>query len=187
MTGTVERKTSQIYAVSLIALILSGIGLVAAFAGPAPNPTAPPARTVEITMTVGEGLVVSGWNNTCQCAVAIDTPAADTEKVIGEYVRWEPSALVINKGDTVRLTVKNPRGGDHSFTIESGAGSFTGTTSVTVQGRENSGNPAGTQSVIEFTALKAGTYTFICAIPYDDEAHKCHPDHETLTGTLIVV
>jgi plastocyanin len=106
----------------------------------------------------------------------------------GEYVRWAPSTLVVNKGDTVTLTIINPRGGDHGFMILAQAGDFSGTTvGPLVQGRENSGNPEGTSVTISFTALKAGTYTYICPIPYDDAAHKCHPDHETITGTLVVL
>ncbi len=148
----------------------------------------PAARTVAFTVTIDEGLVVTGWNNTCQCAVEIDSPAADTEKVVGEYVRWAPSVIIINAGDTVSLTVKNPRGGDHSFSIDACAATFSGTTnSGTVQGRANSGNPQGTEATIGFTALKAGTCGFRCTIPYDDAANECHPDHDTLTGTLVVL
>ena len=171
-------------AVGALALVLSIVALgLGATRGPAV-----PARTVAYTVTIDEGLIVTGWNNTCQCAVEIDTPAADTEKVVGEYVRWAPSVIIVNAGDTVKLTVVNPRGGDHSFAIEAPAGALTGTTSSgVVQGRENSGNPRGTQVTIDFTALKAGTYVFRCTIPFDDAQNKCHPDHETLTGTLIVL
>src|SRR3970282_1699531 len=136
---------------------------------------APAARTVAYTVTIDEGLIVTGWNNTCQCAVEIDTPAADTEKVIGEYVRWAPNVIIVNAGDTVQLTIKNPRGGDHSFAIEAVAGAFSGTTaSGTVEGRDNSGNPAGTQATIEFTALKPGTYVFRCVTPFDDDTNRGH-------------
>ena len=148
----------------------------------------PAARTVAFTATIDEGLIVTGWNNTCQCAVEIDSPAADTEKVVGEYVRWSPSVIIVNAGDTVRLTVKNPRGGDHSFSIDACAAAFSGTTSSgNVQGRDNSGNPQGTEATIVFTALNAGTCVFRCTIPYDDAGNKCHPDHDTLTGTLVVL
>jgi len=147
-----------------------------------------PARTVAITVTIDEGLVVTGYNTTCNCAVEIDSPEADTEKVVGEYVRWAPNVIIINTGDTVTLTVKNPRGGDHSFAIESSTGDFSGTTtSGTVEGRANSGNPDGTEATITFTALKPGTYVFLCTIPFDDAQDHCHPDHATLTGTIVVL
>ncbi len=168
----------------VVALLLSIVAAGLTFARP--SGVAP--RTLAITVTIDEGMIVTGWNNTCQCAVEIDTAAADTEKVVGEYVRWAPNVIIINAGDTVRLTVKNPRGGDHSFAITASAGAFSGTTSSgTVEGRRNSGNPAGTEVTIEFTALKPGTYVFLCTIPFDDAQNECHPDHDTLTGTLIVL
>ncbi len=171
-------------AIGVVALVLAAVGIGLVYAR-APSPT---GRTVAYTVTIDEGLIVTGWNNTCRCAVEIDTPAADTEKVVGEYVRWAPSVIIINAGDTVKLTVKNPRGGDHSFALVAGTGAFSGTTSTgTVQGRANSGNPVGTEVTIEFTALKAGTYVFLCTIPFNDAQNKCHPDHETLTGTLVVL
>lgn len=171
-------------ALGVVALVLSIAAVGLTFARP--SGVAP--RTLAITVTIDEGLIVTGWNNTCQCAVEIDTPAADTEKVVGEYVRWAPNVITINVGDTVRLTVNNPRGGDHSFAIESTTGAFSGTTSSgTVQGRANSGNPAGMQVTIEFTALKPGTYVFRCTIPFNDAQDQCHPDHETLTGTIVVL
>ncbi len=171
-------------ALGAVALILAVAGLGLSYAKP--SGVAP--RTVAYTVTIDEGMIVTGWNNTCQCAVEIDTPAADTEKVVGEYVRWAPNVIIVNAGDTVQLTVKNPRGGDHSFAIEAAAGSFSGTTiSGTVEGRRNSGNPAGTQATITFTALKPGTYVFLCTIPFVDATNSCHPDHATLTGTIIVL
>ena len=176
---------------SRIALALGAVALILAIAGlgvsyAKPSGVAP--RTVEYTVTIDEGQIVTGWNNTCQCAVEIDTPAADTEKVVGEYVRWAPGVIVVNAGDTVKLTIMNPRGGDHAFAIDATAGSFSGTTaSGTVQGTKNSGNPAGTSATISFTALKPGTYVFRCTISYDDATNKCHPDHNTLTGTIVVL
>ncbi len=184
-TGSVGQGIPRLaVALGVVALVLSiaAVGLTYA----RPSGVAP--RTLEITATIDEGMIVTGWNNTCQCAVEIDTPAADTEKVVGEYVRWAPNVIIINAGDTVRLTVKNPRGGDHSFAIDASAGAFSGTTSSgEVQGRTNSGNPAGAQVTIEFTALKSGTYVFRCTIVFDDAQNKCHPDHDTLTGTLVVL
>ncbi len=171
-------------ALGAIALILSIAGLGISYA----KPSGAAPRTVEYTVTVDEGQIVTGWNNTCQCAVEIDTPAADTEKVVGEYVRWAPGVIIVNAGDTVKLTVKNPRGGDHSFAIEAGTGSFSGTTVTgNIQGTKNSGNAAGTQATIEFTALKPGTYVFRCVTPFDDAANQCHPDHDTLSGTIVVL
>jgi len=165
---------------------MSGMAVTAAYSKPAAS--GPTPRDVAMTVVIGEGEVVVGWNNTCNCAVQLDTPAADTEVVAGEYVRWAPIVMVINAGDRVTLTVQNPRHGDHGFVIDAPAGAFSGTTAAAVvQGRDNSGLAAGGESVISFTALKPGTYTYFCPVPYDEAANKCHPDHDTLTGTLIVL
>lgn len=184
-TGSVGQGVTKLaIALGVVALVLS----IAAVGLTFTKPSGVAPRTLAITVTIDEGFIVTGWNNTCQCAVEIDTPAADTEKVVGEYVRWAPNVITINTGDTVKLTVNNPRSGDHSFAITASAGAFSGTTSSgTVQGRANSGNPAGTQVTIEFTALKPGTYVFLCTIAFNDAQDKCHPDHETLTGTLVVL
>ena len=183
-TGKGQGSSRLAVALGVLALVLSIAALGLTYAKP--SSVAP--RTLAITVTIDEGLVVTGYNSTCQCAVEIDSPEADSEKVVGEYVRWAPNVITINSGDTVRLTVKNPRGGDHSFAVLASAGDFSGTTtSGTVQGRANSGNPEGTQATIEFTALKPGTYTFLCTILFDDALDQCHPDHATLTGTLVVL
>lgn len=182
-----ERKLAVgVLVVSVIAVVMSGMAVTAAYSKPAAS--GPTPRDVAMTLVLSEGQIVVGWNNTCNCAVQLDTPAADTEVVAGEYVRWAPDTIVVNVGDKVTLTIKNPRGGDHGFVIEAPSDAFSGTTVAgVIQGRKNSGNADGTQAVISFTALKPGTYTYICPIPYDDAMNKCHPDHETITGTIIVL
>ncbi len=176
-----------VIAVSVIAVVMSGMAVTAAYSKPSTSATLAP-RNLAATVMIDEGQVVVGWNETCNCAVQLDTPAADTEVVAGEYVRWAPNVLIMNAGDTMTLTVKNPRNGDHGFALIAPSDAFSGQTSAAVvQGKKNSGNPEGTSAVITFTALKPGTYTFICPLPYDDALHHCHPDHETLTGTLIVL
>jgi plastocyanin len=172
---------------SALAITMSGMALATAFTQPAATSNVTP-RSVAMTLVLDEGQVVTGWNDTCNCAVQLDTPSADSEVIAGEYVRWAPSTLVMNAGDTLTLTIKNPRGGDHGFLIEAQAGDFSGTTAAaSIQGRRNSGNPEGTSAVITFTALKPGTYTYICPLPFDDAVNHCHPDHDTITGTLIVL
>lgn len=188
MAPLLERKSAiALVLVSVLAITMSGIAVATAFSqSAAPSGVAP--RTLAMTLLLDEGQVVTGWNDTCNCAVQLDTPAADSEVIAGEYVRWAPSTLVMNAGDTLVLTIKNPRGGDHGFAIMAPSDAFSGTTTAAVvQGRANSANPAGTSATITFTALKAGTYTYICPLPFDDAAHQCHPDHDTITGTLIVL
>jgi hypothetical protein len=120
---------------------MSGLALATVFTQPTATTTVAP-RSLAMTVVLDEGQVVTGWNDTCNCAVQLDTPSADSEVIAGEYVRWAPSTLVMNAGDTLALTIKNPRGGDHGFAILAPADAFSGTTAAAVvQGRTNSGNP----------------------------------------------
>ena len=176
--------TKLALALAIVALLLgiASLGVaVTKSAGPAPT-------TRHFTITVGERFIVTGVNSSSGLSAPIDTPPADEEGVTGEYVTFEPDVLVCNVGDTVVLTIKNPRGGDHSFSIEAAPGDFSGTTSSgVIQGRANSANPLGTEASISFTCGKAGVYVFRCMIAYDDANNKCHPDHESIMGHLIVM
>ena len=182
-----ERKSAMaVLAVSAMAIVMSAVAVTAAYSKPAA--TTQPAKAVEMTLILDEALVTVAWNNTCQCVVQLDTPAADEEIAAGEFIRWAPNNIVINHGDTVTLTVKNPRGSDHGFMIDAPSDAFSGTTVVPMlKGVENSGNPDGSVAIITFTALKPGTYVFRCPIAFDDATHQCHPDHEALTGTIVVL
>ena len=84
-------------ALAVVALVLSIAALGLTYAKP--SGVAP--RTLAITVTIDEGLVVTGYNSTCQCAVEIDSNEADTEKVVGEYVRWAPNVIIIPGARTV--------------------------------------------------------------------------------------
>ncbi len=172
--------------VSVIAVVMSGMAVSAAYSKPASTPDA--ARTVEMTLSLDIAQVTVGWNDTCACVVQLDTPAVDSEVVAGEFIRWAPNTIVINHGDTVKLTLKNALETDHGFVIDAPSDAFSGTTVVaTLKGTENSGNPDGSSAAITFTALKAGTYVYRCPLPFVDATHQCHPDHEGLTGTIIVL
>jgi FtsP/CotA-like multicopper oxidase with cupredoxin domain len=172
--------------VSVIAIVMSGMAVSAAYSKPATVPDA--ARTVEMTLSLDIAQVTVGWNDTCACVVQLDTPAVDSEVVAGEFIRWAPNTIVINHGDTVKLTVKNPLETDHGFVIDAPSEAFTGTTVVgLLKGTENGAPEGGSSAVITFTALKPGTYVYRCPLPFIDATHQCHPDHEGLTGTLIVL
>ena len=171
-------------ALGIVALLLGAgaLGLVLTKSG------APAARTLHYTIFVGERVIVTGINSTTGLVAPIDTAPADEEGLTGEYVRWEPDILVANAGDTIVLTIQNPRKTDHSFAIESAAGDFTGTTSSgTIQGRTNSGEPQGTEVTITFTAVKPGVYLFRCVTVFVDASNMCHPDHESIVGHIIVM
>ena len=98
-----------------------------------------------------------------------------------EYHRWEPAVLVVHKGDTVNLTVTNPRKHPHSF-VMTGYGLDSGSLA-----------PRGGTWNIQFVADKTGVYKFICGIAFDanDPANpnddNCDPDHSTIVGYLVVL
>ena len=79
------------------------------------------------------------------------------EELTGEFHRWEPSVLMINKEGTVNLTVTNPRSYAHSFILpEFGVG----TSRLKSRG--------GTDEV-SFVADQTGVFQFACDLPYDEE------------------
>ena len=102
---------------------------------------------------------------------------SDGEKEVAyvELHQWEPNIIVVNKGDTVILDVKNPRKHIHSLSVPAfGA-------------RTDTLEPRTGEDVIQFVADKAGTFDFICSTPYVPQKNYCDPDHNMMTGTLIVL
>lgn len=155
---------------------------------PGPQGVREAPKTYNVTISADSAEILTGYNLTCNCSVEIDSTSADTEMVVGENSRWAPIVLFMYVGDTMNLTVKNPTNPDHSFKVVSRLGDFSGKTNTSiVQGVENSGNLDGAEQTISFTALKAGTYKFECALVFDDLLHHCEPDHDTMTGVLIVL
>ncbi len=98
-----------------------------------------------------------------------------------EYHRWEPEVLVVHKGDTVNLTVTNPRKHPHSFVL-TGYALDSGLLAPRV----------GTWTT-QFVADKTGVFKFYCAIAYDPKVlsdpndDDCDPDHSTIVGYLVVL
>jgi len=181
------RRSVAPLAIGVVALVLSLIATGLTFAQ-APTEAKPQPTLREFTLIMGEGEIIGFVNSTTGQAYLEDRPEADEEGIIGEFHRWEPAVLVVNKGDTIRLTVKNPRSNDHSFQIVATTGDFSGTTGTgDIQGKTNSGTTTGTEKTIEFTANKAGIFKFICATPHDHENHKCDPDHPRMVGYIIVL
>ena len=86
-----------------------------------------------------------------------------------ENHRWDPSVLVVHKGDTVNLRIVNDDDHIHSL--------------VMIDYAINSGRLAAGQSVTKtFVADKAGVFLFECGIPYTPP-NDCAPDHLTVDGT----
>jgi heme/copper-type cytochrome/quinol oxidase subunit 2 len=99
------------------------------------------------------------------------------DQLITEFNQWVPNVIVVLKGDTVKLQVSNPRDSVHSlaipdFNIDTGAI-----------------DPNGGTATVEFVADKAGTFPFMCNTKWDatKDPELCEPDHELMTGTLIVL
>ncbi len=175
----------------MLALVIAALVVSVGAIGFALVQAAAPARAPivrEFTIIMGEGEILTGINDTTGYAVPIGAPNADDETVAGEYHRWEPAVLVMFVGDTIRLTVKNPRSNDHSWSLTAQPGEFSGILSTgDILGKSNSGSPTGTQKVIEFTALKPGVYKFVCATPHDHLNDKCDEDHPTMVGYVVVL
>ncbi len=99
------------------------------------------------------------------------------DELISEFYHWEPSVLVVFKGDKVVLNVSNPRGTIHSFGIPA-FGVETGPLA-----------PRGGEATVEFVADRAGSFPYLCTIPWDSttDPEECHPDHKYMTGVLLVL
>ena len=89
---------------------------------------------------------------------------------------FDPSMIVVRRGDTVRLRVMNLTFATHGFEIQ-GYGIGTG---------RLPGGPKG-QETLTFVANKAGLFKFHCNIPYNPTTGDCSPDHETQVGYLVVL
>ena len=70
--------------------------------------------------------------------------------VIGANFSFTPSSITVNKGDKVKITLKNS-GGFHDLLIE---GYDVGTPKI----------QAGAESSFEFVADKAGTFEYYCSV-----------------------
>ena len=83
------------------------------------------------------------------------------------YDKFLPQTVTVLKGDTVKIVLNNiDMDMDHGFAIDA-----YGINQVV---------KAGQTITIEFTADKAGVFTFYCTIP-------CGPGHSEMTGQLIVL
>ena len=118
-------------------------------------------KTQALTVFLGEGEVISEVNG--------------EDVLSGEFHRWEPGILVVNRGDLVVLTVKNPRKNIHSFSL---ADYNLDTGPLT---------PRTGEATLEFVADRAGVFMWMCNIPPDPAEGECDADHGAMTGYLIVL
>ncbi len=148
------------------ALVLAAGFLFSACQGQAAGPV-----TRDFSIVMGEGEIVD---------VHEHEDEAEEETIIGEFHRWEPAVLVAFKGDTIRLTVTNPRGSTHSLILDE----FLVDTEI-LEAR------GGTKTV-EFVVDKAGIFQFACGVEWEDEdtgelTGECDPDHKRMVGYFIVL
>lgn len=142
----------------LLVASLALLAVLVAACGPAAS--APKTQTFELFM--GE-----------QITIAESETGEDEE--VGEFHRWEPAILVVNKGDTVVIHVTNPRKNVHGFAIPD-YGVNTGPL-----------EPRGGEETVQFVADRAGVFKFACNQPWDAETGVCNIDHDFMVGYLLVL
>ncbi|MHB8279413.1 MAG: cupredoxin domain-containing protein [Candidatus Humimicrobiaceae bacterium] len=127
-------------------------------------------KTQVINMYIGE--IKAGGTE------SLESVLPDAEKMlVAEFHTWNPNVIVVFKGDTVQLNITNPRSGNHSLAIPD-FNVDTGTIAA-----------KGGTATVEFVAAKAGAFPFKCNTPWnlDKDPRDCDPDHEFMTGTIIVL
>ncbi len=134
--------------------------------GPAGAGVAP--KTQKLRIELGEGEIIQ--------------EVQGEEALTGEFHRWEPNVIVVKKGDTVELTVVNPRKHAHSFVL-----SAYNVDTGRIPGRDEQPDVAKRTVTVKFVADKLGVYKFECGIPFDHAKKDCDPDHKRMVGHLIVL
>ncbi|MFQ5837875.1 MAG: hypothetical protein ACE5HJ_03740 [Thermoplasmata archaeon] len=148
--------------VAVVAIALSAVALSASYA---PEPQ----RTQKFTVVMGEGEIIG------------ENPDTGEEEIIGEFHRWEPAVLVVNKGDLVILTVKNPRSHNHSFVLEA-----FGVDTGTLPGKLAQ-PPGGSEVEVQFVPDKAGVFRWKCGVEHVHDTWDCDEDHVRMVGYLVVL
>jgi len=122
-----------------IAALAVGAFAFATAVGRAPAPT-PTDRTIIMTAVEYKGTSGSSEN-----------PPNTTYKAY----RWDPSYIVVNKGDQVTLKIFGVNGASHPSSITGYGLTFTVT--------------RGQWTTVEFAASKAGVFEIVCSIPEHTE------------------
>ena len=92
-----------------------------------------------------------------------------------ELHTWEPNIIIVNQGDTVVLEITNPRKHAHTLSIPA-FDVYSGML-----------EPRVGEDTVTFVADTPGVFTFYCGLPYNPDKLYCDPDHNMMTGTLIVL
>lgn len=168
---------------AVAAIVLAVIAVAVNFVIPGPQGPPGPAGPQGPPGPPGKGLEPATVKIVLQMGEAKAIVEVDEEEKLGpEMHRWEPPVIIVKKGDTVELTVQNPRRHAHSLVIE-GYNIDTGR----IPGRDEAPDPAARTRTVTFVADKAGVFKFECGTPHDHEKGDCDPDHEYMVGYLIVI
>lgn len=158
-------------------LKILGLAVLAVLVLAACAPSAPKPATQVFDLSIG--------HQDSYARSALVEAGAPAETNVVTFYKWNPSVLVVFKGDTVILNVTNDsKSRVHSFILPA-FGLNTG--EIPPKGETAPYKP--TTVTLKFVADKAGTFQFACGVPPDPKADpkKCSPEHEYQTGTLIVL
>ena len=97
--------------------------------------------------------------------VVVSDPGVKEFDVTAKKWDWNPATITVNEGDEVKLNIKN-------LDVPHGFSLFEFGVNERLPGN-------GAVTTVEFTADKAGEYTFFCSVP-------CGSGHGGMRGTLIV-
>jgi len=148
--------------IGLAALVLSatGLGLVLTASGPAAP--APVTRELRLIIT------------------SVEPHNSSMAMMMEEMHVYMPSTVVVNRGDTIVLTIVNMDEHRHGFKIPD----------LGVETDNTKDVAPGDQVVLTFVADRAGVFVWECNVPYrpatDTMAQDCGEDHEEMQGYLIV-
>jgi len=178
--------TTAAIAIGIIAIILGGSALAVSFIPGLSPASGYQPRTRAFTIRMGEGGVI--WeavkNDTTGITTLISEDKGGEDMQTGEFHKWEPGSIVVFKGDSVTLTIINPRRHAHSFVLTAFA-----IDTGRILGRDDPGSPTEAQrtKVVTFTADQAGVFKWICGTPHDHTLNNCDPDHEFMVGYITVL
>ncbi len=162
------KSPSIVTALSLVAIILAASALAINFAVPGPAGAGSSPATQKLRVELGEAEIIQ--------------EVEGEEALTGEFHRWEPDTMVVKKGDTVELTVVNPRRHAHSFVLSA----YNVDTGL-IPGRDQEPDLAKRTVTVKFVADQPGVFKYVCGIPFDHSKDQCDADHARMVGYLIVL
>ncbi|QDI89216.1 hypothetical protein Nisw_06610 [Candidatus Nitrosopumilus sp. SW] len=105
----------------------------------------------------------------------VENEQGEEEIAFVELHVWEPNIIIVNQGDTVVLEITNPRKHAHTLSVPA----FNVNSDML--------EPRVGADTVTFVADTPGVFTFYCGLPYNPDKLYCDPDHNMMTGTLIVL